>query len=74
MYYQGQAPAAEPERPGVAMAGVMTVFGTVVLTLGTTLALVLSYQWVTKQMTTESASDQQFASSLESNMVVVIAF
>jgi len=74
MYYQGQAPAAEPERPGVLMAGVMTVFGTVVLTLGTTLALVLSYQWVTVQMATETASDRQFADYLESNMVIVIAF
>lgn len=74
MYYQGQAPAAEPERPGVLMAGVMTVFGTVVLTLGTTLSLVLSYQWVTKQMPQESTSDEQFASYLESNMIVVIAF
>ncbi|MEV0644801.1 hypothetical protein AB0I28_06020 [Phytomonospora sp. NPDC050363] len=76
MYYQGQAPA-EPQRPTVLMAGVMTVFGTVVLTLGTTLALVLSYQWVTEQMAAEtsaSASDEQAAGLLESNMIIVIAF
>src|ERR1043165_4724370 len=77
MYYQGQGQVpAEPQRPAVLMAGVMTVFGTVVLTLGTTLALVLSYQWVTGQMESEtsSTSDQQFAGVLESNMIIVIAF
>ncbi|GIG71483.1 hypothetical protein [Phytomonospora endophytica] len=75
MYYQGQAPA-ERERPGVLMAGVMTVFGTVALTLGTTMALVLSYQWVTVKMAAEtySSSNQDFADLLRSNMIIVIAF
>lgn len=73
MYYGAQAPA-EPERPGIVMAGVVTVFTTVVLSLGTTVALLKSYQWVKAQSLTGTASDEQLLQFMQSYMAIIIGF